>query len=56
MGNLLWYEKGTNRLFDEVLNPLKAHRREIGFHGDMDVNCIINADGVCPLELTPLNR
>ncbi len=53
MGNLLWYEKGANRLFDEVLNPLKAHLRKIGFHGDMDVNCIINADGAWPLELTP---
>ncbi|MFA6174350.1 MAG: hypothetical protein WC334_02780 [Kiritimatiellales bacterium] len=53
MGNLLWYENSPGRLFNEVLNPLKAHLQKIGFHGDMDVNCIINADGAWPLELTP---
>ena len=53
MGNLLWYETGSCRLFDEVLNPLKAHLQAINFRGDMDVNCIINADGAWPLELTP---
>ena len=54
MGNLLWYESGeSNRLFHEVLLPLAPHLREIGFHGDMDVNCIIDEQGAWPLELTP---
>ena len=53
MGTLLWYTDASNRLFREVLAPLAPHLREIGFHGDVDVNCIVNADGAWPLELTP---
>jgi phosphoribosylamine--glycine ligase len=54
MGTLLWYDGDDgNRLFDEVLAPLMPHLRKIGFHGDMDVNCIINEHGAWPLELTP---
>lgn len=54
MGTLLWYDEyEQSRLFREVLEPLSPHLREIGFHGDIDVNCIVNEKGAWPLELTP---
>jgi phosphoribosylamine--glycine ligase len=54
MGTLVWYDDDeTNRLFREVLAPLAVHLREIRFHGDVDVNCIVNKQGAWPLEVTP---
>jgi phosphoribosylamine--glycine ligase len=53
MGTLLWYTANeNNRLFCEILAPLKSYLREINFRGDFDINCIVNTDGAWPLEAT----
>ncbi len=54
MGTLAWYTKNEkNRLFQEVLSPLKGYLKEIDFRGDFEVNCIVNEEGPLPLEVTP---
>jgi len=53
MGTLLWYnDDESNRLFQETLALLEPHLRDIGFRGDIDINCIVNEDGAWPLEAT----
>lgn len=55
MGTLAWYdenEKG-NKIFNATLNKLKPYLRKVKFKGDIDINCIVNKDGVFPLEPTP---
>lgn len=53
MGTLLWYtDDNNNRLFREVLSPLKPYLQEIGFHGDFDINCMVNEEGAWPMEAT----
>lgn len=51
MGTLLWYVD-THGLFERVLSPLAPMLRENGHVGDVDVNCIVNEEGVFPLEIT----
>lgn len=53
MGTLLWYTADeNNRLFREVVAPLKPYLREIGFRGDFDINCMVNEEGAWPMEAT----
>ncbi len=53
MGTLMWYYADeNNRLFAETLAKLKPYLREIGYRGDIDVNCIVNETGAYPLEIT----
>lgn len=53
MGTLLWYDgRENNRLFQEVLAPLKPYLRETGFRGDVDINCMVNEEGAWPMEAT----
>ena len=53
MGTLMWYDADeNNRLFIETLAKLKPYLQEIGYHGDIDVNCIVNDNGAYPLEVT----
>ena len=52
MGTLLWYSD-SHPLFDRMLAPLADHLRQGGHRGDIDVNCIVNQEGIFPLELTP---
>ncbi len=53
MGTLMWYnEDESNVLFQETLARLAPHLREIDFRGDFDINCIVNAEGIWPLEAT----
>lgn len=53
MGTLLWYiADENNRLFREVLGPLKPYLRGIGFRGDFDINCMVNEEGAWPMEAT----
>lgn len=53
MGTLMWYDSDEqNRLFQATLAKLVPHLRAIDFRGDIDVGCIVNADGVWPLEFT----
>jgi phosphoribosylamine---glycine ligase len=54
MGTLGWYSDDENcKLFRETLEKMKPFLQEIDFRGDFEVNCIINKDGIFPLEATP---
>jgi len=53
MGTLMWFDDDEkNKLFKETLGKLKEYLCHIHFHGDVDINCIVNEKGVFPLELT----
>jgi len=53
MGTLLWYTANEeNRLFREILAPLRPHLQHVGFRGDFDINCMVNAEGAWPMEAT----
>lgn len=53
MGTIAWYDNNEeNKLFKEVLDKLKPFLQKINFHGDFEVNCIINETGAHPLEAT----
>jgi len=53
MGTLLWYSDDEDQpLFRKVLAPLRQHLCETGFRGDVDINCIVNAEGAWPIEAT----
>jgi phosphoribosylamine--glycine ligase len=51
MGTVVTYE-GSGRLFAETLAPLAPRMRAAGYRGYINLNCIINEDGVWPLEYT----
>ncbi|MCL9816603.1 phosphoribosylamine--glycine ligase [Natronocalculus amylovorans] len=48
---MLW--GGRNRLFQETLGKLEAWLAAEGYVGSIDLNCIVNKDGIYPLEFTP---
>lgn len=53
MGTLMWYDTNEeNKLFQETLARTKEYLSHIGFRGDVDINCIVNEEGVWPLEFT----
>ena len=53
MGTLIWYDdREDNVLFQRTLKKLGDYLKAIGFRGDIDVNCIVNENGIFPLELT----
>lgn len=53
MGTLMWYDEDeSNPLFQETLAKLKPYLKKIDFRGDFDINCIVNDEGVWPLEAT----
>jgi phosphoribosylamine--glycine ligase len=51
MGTLVTY-RGSERLFSEVLEPLETLLASQNHHGYVNVNTVINEDGVWPLEFT----
>jgi phosphoribosylamine--glycine ligase len=54
MGTILWYTEDENLpLYVETLKKLKPHLQKINFKGDFDINCIVNEEGIWPLEATP---
>ncbi len=54
MGTLAWYDDDeNNKLFTDTLAKIKPHLAKIDYRGDIDINCIVNSEGVFPLEITP---
>ena len=51
MGTLMFWS-APNRLFNATLAKMAPKLREEGFCGYMDVNCIVNGQGIYPLEFT----
>jgi phosphoribosylamine--glycine ligase len=49
--SMFWTDR--NRLFEETLGRLEGLLAEEGYVGSIDINCIVNARGVYPLEFTP---
>ena len=53
MGTLTWYENNeNNKIFQQTLAKLKGYLKNINFHGDVDINCIIDGNEIYPLEVT----
>jgi len=52
MGTLMFWSE-RSRLYDETLARFRALLAEMLFVGYFDINCIVNARGIYPLELTP---
>ncbi|MDP2838092.1 MAG: hypothetical protein Q8O53_02345 [Candidatus Moranbacteria bacterium] len=52
MGNLMWYDDGEGRFFEETIEKLKPYLRAVDFRGDIDINCFIQEDKVYPIEVT----
>lgn len=53
MGTLMFYtEDENNKLYKQTLLKLESYLRKISFKGYADINCIVNEDGVFPLEAT----
>ncbi len=46
------YWSGPNRIFNATLKKMEDHFKEVGYVGYMDINCIVNANGIYPLEFT----
>ncbi len=46
------YWSGPNRIFNATLKKMEQHFQEVGYVGYMDINCIVNANGIYPLEFT----
>ncbi|MCX6777477.1 MAG: phosphoribosylamine--glycine ligase [Candidatus Micrarchaeota archaeon] len=51
MGTLMFWSPG-NKLFNETLAKMKPYLAASGYVGYVDLNCIVNAKGIYPLEFT----
>ncbi|MEO1251376.1 MAG: phosphoribosylglycinamide synthetase C domain-containing protein [Pseudomonadota bacterium] len=51
MGTSMFWS-GPNRLFNQTLKKMEPRLAEEGFVGYMDINCIVNGQGIYPLEFT----
>ncbi|AOW81160.1 phosphoribosylamine--glycine ligase [Halodesulfurarchaeum formicicum] len=52
MGTSMFWA-GKNRLFRETLGKLEDWLAAEGYVGSIDLNCIVNENGIYPLEFTP---
>ena len=52
MGTSMFWSR-RNHLFEETLGRLEGLLAGEGYVGSVDLNCIVNADGIYPLEFTP---
>ncbi len=55
MGTLAWYSENGNKtlFFKETLEKITPYLKKINFRGHFDINCIVNKEGIFPLEITP---
>jgi phosphoribosylamine--glycine ligase len=51
MGTSMFWS-GPNRLFNSTLKKLEARFAQEGYVGYLDLNCIVNGNGIYPLEFT----
>jgi phosphoribosylamine---glycine ligase len=51
MGTTMFWSE-PNRLFNQTLGKMAPRLAEEGYVGYIDVNCIVNANGIYPLEFT----
>jgi phosphoribosylamine--glycine ligase len=52
MGTSMFWA-GRNHLFEATLGRLEAWLADEGYVGSIDLNCIVNENGIYPLEFTP---
>ncbi len=46
------YWSGSNKIFNATLKKMEPKLKEEGYVGYIDINCIVNANGIYPLEFT----
>ncbi len=46
------YWSGPNKIFNATLKKMEPKLKEEGYVGYIDINCIVNANGIHPLEFT----
>src|SRR3989344_5718440 len=51
MGTLMFWSN-TNKIFRSTLAKMRPSLQKSGYRGYIDINCIVNEDGVFPLEFT----
>ena len=51
MGTSMFWS-GPNRLFNATLKKMESRLAQAGFSSYIDVNCIVNSNGIYPLEFT----
>ena len=51
MGTLMYWS-GPNTIFNNTLIKMKEDFAKSGYVGYIDINCIANSKGICPLEFT----
>ncbi len=51
MGTSMYWSP-PNTIFKETLEKMKPMLQQSGYVGYIDLNCIVNARGICPLEFT----
>jgi len=51
MGTFMYWS-GPNKIFEATLHKMEPKLREEGYIGYIDINCIVNANGIYPLEFT----
>lgn len=51
MGTSMYWSK-PNKIFQSTLEKMLPSLRECGYVGYIDINCIVNASGIYPLEFT----
>ncbi|MDX1622429.1 MAG: phosphoribosylglycinamide synthetase C domain-containing protein [Gemmatimonadota bacterium] len=51
MGTAMYWSE-PNRIFNRTLKRMEGKLREEGYAGYIDLNCIVNAQGIYPLEFT----
>lgn len=52
-GTFMMYDEKDNRLANETVYRMRDFLRSFDFRGQVDVNCVVNAEGAFPLEFTP---
>lgn len=53
MGTGMFYGDESNKLAKETVYKMGSFLRDFDYRGQIDVNCIVNEEGVWPLEFTP---